>query len=257
MIDTHAHLEFQALAGQTDAVIERARAVGVSHIISIACHLDECANTAALTKYPEVSVAFGLHPLDAVEATQADVAKLKPYLAGPRVVAVGECGLDFSRLEAAPDPESEIARQQDLTRAHIELANAHDLPVIFHVRDAHAKMRPLLEATMPVKHGVIHSFTGTLEDAQWYIAHGFAIGINGIITFKKSEALRDVVRQIPLTSIVLETDAPFLAPEPFRGKTNEPAYVAYSANVLSQMFEKSIEEISTVTSANAHTLFVL
>lgn len=266
LIDTHAHLEYGDLSGSTESVIDRARHAGVDRIISISCHPEGCDTTRDLAgRYPDiVYTSFGLHPHDAGAATVASLALIEPYLASPGVVAVGECGLDYSRLaeldnESGRDPEEIISeekeRQRVLTRAHILLANTYDLPVIFHVRDAHEDMQHLLSTLMPTRGGVIHSYTGTTDEAAWYLAHGFSFGINGIITFKKSEQLRSVVRSLPLSSLLLETDAPFLAPEPYRGKTNESSYMIETARVIADLFACSVEEVGRQTTETANRLF--
>lgn len=268
LIDTHAHLEYGELVGSSDAIIKRAQESGVDRMISISCHPEGCEETRNLAeRFPGVVfTAFGLHPHDAGDATATSINLIEPFLATQGVVAVGECGLDYSRLDrstqkSTDDLGGEISeereRQRALTIAHIRLANSFRLPVIFHVRDAHQDMHALLAEVMPEQGGVIHSFTGTTEEAAWYLNHGFIFGINGIITFKKSDSLRNVVRSLPLTSIVLETDAPFLAPEPYRGKTNEPSLIVETARMLSQLFDCSLDEIERQTTENAERLFSL
>ena len=271
MIDTHCHIHFSAYDNDRDEVIRRGLDSGVQ-MITVGTSRKTSADAVALArKIPGVWSSVGLHPThlfsayhDAHEAATAmgietfDHDEYRALARLPKVVAIGECGLEYYRL---PETEMDaIKEKQRLTfQAHCALAAELDLPVIIHCRDAHDEMIAMLRAQH--LRGVIHSFTGTAADAAAYTSLGMYIGVNGIVTFAKPRAgqefLPDVIRGIPLDRILIETDAPYLAPAPNRGKRNEPAYARDVLTFLAALLNRSEKEIETITTENANRLFSL
>jgi len=253
LADTHCHLTDRAFAGDLDEVIERARAAGVTHIVAVGGGGPIQASEAAAglaERFPFIEATAGIHPHDASSYNDEIEARIISLLEAGRVVAVGETGLDYY-YDHSPRDVQRVA----LAR-HIALAREHRVPIVLHCRDAESDLRDVLasETTAPVD-GVVHCFTGTYEDARWYLDAGLAISFTGILTFKKADDLRDVVRRVPLDRIMLETDSPYLAPVPYRGKRNEPAYVVHVAEVVAQLHATTIENVVGATGAAAERLF--
>jgi len=265
--DTHAHLSWPAFANDLPSVLERARAAGVTRIVSIATDLDSARATLALAEqHDNINVAVGLHPGDIPKVSLAGMPELAKLAAHAKVVAIGETGLDYFR-EAR---KNHVLRQQqrDLFWAHLGLSKEQHLPVVIHSRDsdaacgaASADMLKIIEAhaeALPKEWrpwGVMHCFAGDATMASRCIEAGLMISFPGILTFKNSAKMRDVAAKIPLDCALLETDAPYLAPEPHRGQRNEPAYLPLTAAALAQIRTVSVEEVARVTSANAVRLF--
>lgn len=256
-IDTHAHLYLDAFDADREAVINRAREVGVTAIVMPAIDVASIHRALALCdRYPDCYVMAALHPAETRTATEADFAAIVQLCDDPRVVAIGESGLDYYW------DRSFMARQQAFLRKHIRLAIERDLPLILHNRDASEDLvRILREERAASRHperlrGIFHCFTGPAWVAEAAMELGFLLGIGGIVTFKNS-GLADLVRELPLEYLVLETDAPFLAPAPYRGKRNEPAYVRHVGEKLAALKGVTPEVVAQVTSANARRLFRL
>lgn len=253
IIDTHCHLDMNDYAGDLDAVIERARQKKVEKIITIGISLESSKKAVALARrYPGVKAAVGIHPHDlptSVESTYADIVKLveenRNYIVG-----YGEIGLDYAKKYCP-------AEQQQLHfRIQLELAKTLNLPVIIHDRDAHEDVLGILERCGPFPAGgVMHCFSGDYSIARRSIELGFFLSIPGIITFKNAGTLREVARKIPLTSMLLETDGPYLAPQPWRGKRNEPAYILATAACIADLRNIPLEHLARATTANALVLF--
>jgi TatD DNase family protein len=251
LIDSHAHLDFPQFEGQLDAVIERARAAGIERIVSIGTTYEGALRTLDIAaSYPNVSPAAGVHPSYIVEgfARFEELAKL--FETAP-FVAVGETGLDFYRMHTP------AAVQENAFRAHIELALARDLPVIIHVRDAYEDALRVLDSTPKMPRGVFHCFSGTAEFAREGLARGFYISFAGQVTFKNADALRTVAATVPMERILVETDCPYLAPVPHRGKDNEPAFVRHTAEMIAKLKGVGIGIAAAQTAANAKALFRL
>jgi len=253
LIDTHCHLDFDRFDEDRDAVLQRATAASVERIIVPALDLENCAQVLALADhYAEVYAAVGVHPNSTVmwESTWLDSVRL--FAAHPKVVAVGEIGLDYYW----DDSPKEV--QHEALAAQLELAAELELPVIIHNRDASEDVLRLL-AESPLagreRPGVLHSFSTESAVAEAALKMGFYIGITGPVTFKKADDLRAVVAKLPLDRILVETDAPFLAPQQRRGKRNEPAYVAYVAEQIAALHGLSSEELARITTRNARRLF--
>ncbi len=252
LIDSHCHLDFPDFAAERDAVVERARAAGVTRMISISTRIEKFGEIAALAEaYPEVFCTVGEHPENVHEAPDSDLDRLVALAAHPKCVGIGEAGLDYHH-DSAPR-----AAAKRVFRTHIEAARRTGLPLVIHSRDADRDMAEILADEMgkgPFK-AVLHCFTSSLELAEAGLALGLSISFSGIVTFKNSHALRDIARIVPMDRLLVETDAPFLAPVPHRGKRNEPAFVAATAAVLAEVKGVPVAELAARTSANALKLF--
>jgi TatD DNase family protein len=253
LADTHCHLTDRTFARDLDDVIARACAAGVTHIVAVGGGGPIEASEAAAElagRFPFIRATAGIHPHDASSYDDAIEARIVALLEAGRVVAVGETGLDYYY-----DHSPREAQRSALAR-HIALARKHRVPIVLHCRDAEGDLRDVLtsETAGPID-GVVHCFTGTYEDARWYLDAGLAVSFTGILTFKKAEELREVARRIPLDRMLLETDAPYLAPVPYRGKRNEPAYVAHIAKVVAELHATTLEVVAATTGAAAERLF--
>jgi TatD DNase family protein len=251
LIDTHAHLDSGQFAADMEAVVARAGAAGIRHILTIGCDLASSrASVAIASEHPTIYAAVGIHPHDAGEADTAGIAELRRLAAEPKVVAVGEIGLDFYR-DRSP---REVQRQA--FRAQIRLARELGLPVIVHDREAHAEVLQILrEERASEVGGVLHCFSGDLAMARACIELGFYISFPGTLTYPKNEAAREVVRGIPVDQILVETDCPYLAPQAHRGKRNEPAFVRHTAEAIAAIKGLTIDDVARITTLNAFNLF--
>ena len=252
IVDSHCHLDFPGLAEDEAGVIGRARAAGVGHMVHIAARRAGWPVGVALAdRHPEVFCAVGIHPHEAGKEGLDEPAPLLDLAAHPRVVAIGESGLDYFYDLSPRD------RQAASFRTHVAAARATGLPLIVHTRDADDDTMDLLETEMGqgAFTGVIHCYSSSRRLAERAVAIGLYLGIGGILTFKKSEDLRATVAAMPLDRLLLETDAPYLAPVPMRGRTNEPAYTAHVAKALAELRGVPLAEIEAETTANFHRLF--
>lgn len=248
--DTHAHLCWPEFAAELPQVVERAAAAGVSRIVTIATGLDNAAATLAIAeRFPGVYAAVGLHPGD------VPVPVMQELPVSPKVVAIGETGLDYYR-EAKADMALR-QQQRALFQAHLDLARQRRLPVVIHNREADADMLAMLRANAPDWRlwGVMHCFAGDEALAAACVELGLMVSFAGILTFKNAAALRAVAAAVPLDSVLLETDAPYLAPVPHRGQRNEPSFLPLIAAALAEVKDVSVPEIARVTTANAARLF--
>ena len=255
LIDSHCHLDRLDLAahgGSLDAALDAARAAGVGHFLCIGVSADNAATVKGLAeRYVDVDCSVGVHPLDLEPGAEPALDWLLGELAHPKVVAIGETGLDYHY-----EPES-AALQQASFRLHLEAARITGKPVIVHTREARADTLALLrEAALP-QAGVLHCFTEDWEMAKAALDIGFYISLSGIVTFRNAEALRDVARQIPSDRLLVETDAPYLAPVPHRGKPNLPQYVREVAEYLAVLRGVSYETLVEQTGENFFRLFPL
>ncbi|GAC1658871.1 MAG: TatD family hydrolase [Vulcanimicrobiaceae bacterium] len=251
MIDTHAHVHDKAFDEDREAVVARARDAGVKKIISVGCDLADSRRALDCARKFSMYASAGIHPHEAKDAPADLEAAFAPFLQDERVVAVGETGLDYYYGHSPREA------QMECMRAQVRLAKAHGLPVIFHNRDAYEDFEAILEAEYsPGMRGVVHCFTGTPEQAQRYVGDfGLKLGIGGVITFKSAEQIREAVRAAGLDHCVLETDCPYLAPVPHRGKRNEPAFIRDTAVALAQLLRCSVAEVTAATNATARELF--
>lgn len=255
LIDSHCHLDRLDLAahgGSLDAALDAARAAGVGHFLCIGVSADNAATVKGLAeRYADVDCSVGVHPLDLEPGAEPALDWLLGELAHPKVVAIGETGLDYHY-----EPES-AALQQASFRLHLEAARITGKPVIVHTREARADTLALLrEAALP-QAGVLHCFTEDWEMAKAALDIGFYISLSGIVTFRNAEALRDVARQVPADRLLVETDSPYLAPVPHRGKANLPQYVCEVARFLAELRGEDFEAFAGQTTQNFKRLFPL
>ncbi|MDE2042264.1 MAG: TatD family hydrolase [Alphaproteobacteria bacterium] len=251
-IDSHCHLNYAGLVEQQADILARARAAGVSTMLNISTRESEWADIIGVAeREPDVFASVGIHPHEADAHAHVDAAKLVAAAAHPRVVGIGETGLDYYY------DHSDRARQQASFRVHIKAARETGLPIIVHTRDAEADTAAILRDEMARGRftGVIHCFTASDAFADIALELGLYISISGIVTFKNAAELRTTAARIPANKLLIETDAPFLAPVPHRGKTGEPAFVADTARFLASLRGVSVEQLAAQTSVNFHALF--
>ena len=245
-IDTHCHLSREDY-DDIDKVIEGNKNANVDKIVVSGCSRESIEEVMDLKdRYDMVYVMIGYHPEYADTVTESDLDYLKSLLGEKKVVGIGEIGLDYHYTKENKDKQIWLFEEQ------LKIANAFNLPVVIHSRDATMDTINTLKK-YKVK-GIIHCFSGSLETANIYISMGFLLGIGGVVTFKNSK-LKDVVKEVPSESIVLETDSPYLAPVPFRGKINSSKYLEFIANFIADIKNISVEELAEITSKNASSLF--
>jgi TatD DNase family protein len=250
-IDSHCHLNLLAEEpGGIDAMVAEAAQNGIQHILCIAIDKASCDEVKAIaTSYPQVTASVGIHPnVDASE--QFTVEELVAEASHPKVIAIGETGLDYFRSEG------DLEWQRDRFRVHIEAAKQTLKPLIIHTREAREDTMSILEQEDAEKAGgIIHCFTENWETAKRALDIGFYISLSGIVTFKNATELQDVAKKLPLDRILIETDAPYLAPMPHRGKTNKPVFVKHVAEFLAELRGDTVENIAATTTANFQRLF--
>ncbi len=255
LIDSHCHLTDEKFDADRTAMIDRARAAGVSRFIVIGATGAFVHNEKAVAlaqEQADVFAVIGVHPHDAKTITPETYARLRELAQQPKVVGLGETGLDFY-YDNSPRED-----QRTHFRAFIRLAQDLGLPLSMHVRDAYIEAaRILREEGGDHVAGVMHCFTGNTEEAQALLALGLYLSFSGIVTFKSAQALRDVVRDVPLDRLLVETDCPFLTPVPYRGKRNEPAYVVEVAQMVAEVKEMSLPAVAEATRKNTQMLFRL
>ena len=252
LVDSHCHLDFPELAADADGVVARARAAGIGTMVTIGTELARFPGVLAVAeRFDNIWCSVGTHPHESAKERITDPAPLLAHTNHPKVVAIGETGLDYY-YEHSPRPP-----QIDSFRAHIAAARQASLPVIVHTRDADDDTIAVLEDEMGkgAFTGLIHCFTGTQRLADAALRLGLFISVSGIATFKNSTALRAVIANVPMERLLVETDAPFLAPVPHRGKTNEPAFVVHTATMLAELKGVSAENLATATTDNFFRLF--
>lgn len=252
-VDSHCHLDrlnLEAHGGDFSAMMAATEEAGVSHMLCIGVDLETFPDVQALAEqYPHVFASVGVHPLYK-ESREPSVTELLERAAHPKVIAIGETGLDYFYAKEERD------WQKRYFIAHIQAARETELPLVVHTRGAKDDTLSLLRehGGGEVK-GVLHCFTEDLDMAQQAIELGFYISISGIVTFRNAEPLRDVVRALPIEKLLIETDSPWLAPVPFRGKPNEPRFVANVAECVAELKDVSVEQLGKITADNFFTLF--
>jgi TatD DNase family protein len=252
LIDSHCHLDFPDFAPEVDAVVERARAAGVRTMLTIGTRLRAFDGVRAIAeRFNDVWCSVGVHPHEAKEEPLDEASALVERTTHPKVVGIGEAGLDYYYEHSPRDDQIRNFR------AHIEAARATGLPLIVHTRDADDDMAAILseEMTKGPFTGLLHCFSSSRELAEKALALGFFISISGIVTFKKSDELRAIVADIPLDRLLVETDSPYLAPMPYRGKRNEPAFVVHTANAVATLKNVDPQQLADATSENFFRLF--
>jgi TatD DNase family protein len=248
LVDSHCHLDF-AEAAERPEIVARAKRAGVKTLLTISTKLDEFPTVRAIAESdPDIWCSVGVHPHEAAVEPAATMAGLVEATRHPKVVGIGETGLDFY-YEHSPR-----ARQAEVFRVHIAAAREAGLPLIVHTRDADPETAAILEEERPPA-GVIHCFSTGRALAERAVALGFYISISGIATFKTATELRNIVRGLPLDRLLVETDAPYLAPVPLRGKPNEPAFVTHTAALVAELKGISPDELARATTANFFRLF--
>ncbi|HUK60101.1 MAG TPA: TatD family hydrolase [Stellaceae bacterium] len=248
LIDSHCHLDY-AVPAERAAVVARARAAGVGTMLTICTKLAEFAEVEAIAAGdPDIWCSAGIHPHEAAAEPEAGVAELVALAAHPRVVGLGETGLDF-HYDHSPRP-----RQAESFRAHCAAARETGLPLIVHTREADAETIRILREERPPS-GVIHCFSTGRELAEKALEMGFYISLSGIVTFRRADDLRAIAKDVPLERLLIETDAPYLAPEPLRGRPNEPAFIVHTAAAVAKLKGVAVEELAARTSENFFRLF--
>jgi TatD DNase family protein len=253
LLDTHAHLDDEQFLADLPAVLERAAAAGLSKVVTIATTAPSSQAAVELAaRHPLVRATVGIQPNHVAQASATAWDEVQSLATKLAVVGIGETGLD-RHWHDTPFPQ-----QEDYFARHLQLARDHHLPIVIHCRDAEADMLRMLRAEFerhgPVE-GVMHSFTGDWATAEACLAMGLHISFAGMVTYKNAQALRDVAARIPLDRLLVETDSPYLAPVPVRGKRNEPAYVAYTVACLAVVHRVDAQLLAQHTSRNARTLF--
>lgn len=264
--DSHAHIDFEPLSAEREAVIERAYRAKVTNIINVGTSISRSRKSIEIASiFPNIWAAVGLHPQSAQEYLLNEEGILKEISEmahDERVVAIGEIGLDF--YSSGTGVKGLVTKEQQdqqirMLKSQIEIAQDFDLPIIFHVRDAWDQFFKVVEESrVDGKKAVIHCFTGDVKIAKKLVGLGFYVGFTGFVTFEqaKFDHIKESVAVVPLDKILIETDAPFLAPEPFRGKPNEPAYVVEVAKKIAELKGVTVEEVAEKTFNNAKNLFL-
>ena len=250
LVDSHCHLDFPELAAEIDAVLGTMRENGVTHALCVSVTLEDFPRVRALAeRYPQLYASVGVHP-DYPDVPEVTVEELERLAAHPRVVAIGETGLDYFRIKG------DLEWQRERFRRHIRAARACGKPLIIHTREAATDTLAIMrEEGAERVGGVMHCFTETWEVAQAAMDLGFHISFSGIVTFKNAKGLKDVAQRVPLSRMLVETDSPYLAPVPYRGKTNQPGLVKYVAEEIARLQGQSVEHVARVTTENFFKLF--
>lgn len=252
LVDSHAHLDFDDFRGEEDALIARAKANGVGLVVTISTFVSRLPALLAIAeRQPDVFASVGTHPHNAGVEPDIAVAEIVRLAQHPKIVAIGEAGLDYHYDKAPRDVQATVFRR------HIEAARETGLPLVIHARDADADMEAILreEAGKGAFPFILHCFSSTRRLAEVGLDLGGTISFSGILAFNRSDELRAIAVDVPLDRLLVETDAPFLAPPPFRGKRNEPAYVRHTAEVLARVKGIELEELARATSDNFFHLF--
>ena len=252
IIDTHCHFNHKRLAEDIPACIERALAADVSQMIVVGFDAASSAEAVALSEQyaPHLFAVVGVHPHDSKEWNAATADQLRAWANHPRVVAIGEIGLDYHYDFSPRDAQSLALREQ------MQIAREMNLPVVIHCREAYPEtLQILTEENVQAIGGVMHCWAGSVEEAEQTVSLGMHLGFGGTLTFKNAENVRESAKRVPMERILVETDAPYLAPMPYRGKRNEPGYTRLVADYLGDLRGVSSAEIAEITTANARRLF--
>ena len=253
-VDSHCHINFEGLAERLPQVLENMRMHSVTHALCVSVDLETLPSVLEIARtYDNVYASVGVHP-DHEDAQEPDVAGLVELAGHPKVVAIGETGLDYYRLEGRTIADMEWQRER--FRTHIRAAHATGKPLIVHTRaSADDTLRIMAEEHADVPGGVMHCFTEAWPVAERALAQNFHISLSGIVTFKSATEVQDVARRVPLERLLIETDSPYLAPVPYRGKPNEPAYVSHVGRFIAQQREMPEAALAAATTANFFRLF--
>ena len=250
LIDSHAHLDMEEFDPDREQVLGRALETGLSHVVTVGTDLQSSRKAFDLSKQnPMLYATVGFHPHNAKEVDATSLNALWAMAKEPRVVAWGEIGLDLFWRHSPPQTQMEVFEQQ------MEKASQIGLPVVIHSREANDEVLRILKKRKGHSKGVIHCFSGNYDLAMAFIDMGYLISIPGTVTFKKALVTQDVARRVPLECLMVETDAPFLAPVPFRGRRNEPAYVVHTVSKIAELRNLDVRVVATATSENARRIF--
>ena len=250
LADSHAHLDDERFDADREEVVARALAAGVSLIVNIGADMASSARSVALAEtYPGIYAAVGMHPHDSQDMQETDYLQLERWTTHPKVVAIGEIGLDY-HYDLSPRPV-----QKEVFLRQLDLARKTGKPFIIHEREAHADMMDIIRNAARGLNGVFHCFSGSVETAREYLKMGFYISVAGPVTFSKSLKTKEVAKAVPLDRLLVETDSPYLTPQPFRGKRNEPAHVRLVAEEIANLRDISLAELAVATTANVRRLF--
>ena len=250
LVDSHCHLDFPELAGNLDAVFELMRENQVERALCVSVTLEDFPRVRKLAEtYPQLCGSVGVHP-DYEGVAAVSVAELVSLASNPSIVAIGETGLDYFRLKG------DLEWQRERFRTHIRAARECGKPLIIHTREAaDDTLRIMREEGAEEAGGVMHCFTESMEVAEAAMAMGFYISFSGIVTFKNAKTIKEVARQVPLERVLVETDSPYLAPTPYRGKTNQPGYVRHVAEEVARLKEMAFDQVCHETTRNFYKLF--
>jgi TatD DNase family protein len=253
LVDTHCHLADSRLDAELDAVLARAAQAGIANIVAVGAigTIDTDRRTLEIAeRYSHIFAAIGVHPHDARNCTTERIDQLRALARSQKVVAIGESGLDFHYLH------SPVEDQEQSLRRHLTLAAELDKPIVIHCRDAEARLAAIVrEEGLPAAGGIVHCFTGDVKAAEEFLQLGFLISFSGIVTFKNAGALRQAAAMVPDDRVLIETDAPYLAPEPYRGRRNEPAFVRRTLEVLAELRRTDFHGLAAATAENASRVF--
>ncbi|HBC91905.1 MAG TPA: hydrolase TatD [Pelotomaculum sp.] len=251
LFDTHAHIAEEEYELDREEVLERARGAGVAYINNVGYNLESSRRAITLAEnHNMVYASVGFHPHNAIEAGPGYLGELKNMSAHPRVVALGEIGLDYYRDLSPREMQRKVFREQ------LSLARELSLPVIIHDRDAHGDLMDILrDLRLGAAGGVMHCYSGSWEMAQECLAMGFYISIAGPVTYQNASRLKDVAGRVPIDRLLLETDAPYLTPSPHRGKRNEPSYIVFTAAEMAALKGMNVEELAKTCTENGRRLF--
>lgn len=253
LIDTHTHINAEQFNEDVNETIERARAAGVSPMLVVGFDTPTIDRAIELAEsYEDIYAIVGWHPVDAVDCTDTELARIEELMAHPKVMALGEIGLDYHWDKSPKDVQQRVFRQQ------IAIAKRTNMPIVIHNREATADVLDLLEEEhAEVVGGVFHSYSMSVELLERCLKLNFYISLGGPVTFKNAKVPKEVAKQVPIDRLLVETDCPYLTPTPFRGKRNEPAYVTYVAEEIAALRGMSYEALAEATTANAKRLFRL
>lgn len=252
LVDSHCHLDFPQFDEDRKAMLDRARARGIERFLTISTRVKNFAALDEITaRHEDVFASIGTHPHNAAEELDIAVSELVRMAQHPKVVAIGEAGLDYYYDKSPRDAQAKGFRN------HIAAARETGLPLVIHARDADEDMAAILEEEMTrgAFSAVLHCFSSGIDLARRGLSLGLYVSFSGIVTFKSAEAIRDVAREVPLERMLVETDAPYLAPQPHRGQRNEPAFVAETAEILARAINLPLATVAEATTANFYRLF--
>jgi TatD DNase family protein len=251
LADAHAHLDLPEYEADQGQVIEQARQAGVDLIINVGISLENSRQVIATARnYPWIFATAGVHPHGAAGVTEETLTAVAELLQDPKVVALGEIGLDFYRHRSPADVQERVFRQ------FLDLAVRHQKPVVIHTRDATSNTLTILrEYRQKLQGGVMHCFSGSYEEARAFLELGLDISFSGVITYPNAKPLQEAARRLPLNRLLIETDAPYLSPQPRRGRRNEPGYVRFTAQALAELQNLPLETVAAQTRANTCRLF--